>query len=158
MTYAKTTLIALVLACSGGLYAAPALAVEGACPEWKAKRDVLAAKAKLRRAENDLRKARRVLAATRTYSARFGTSVGRWTRLSRRVGWPWSQLDTLMFVIDRESNGDPNVANYQGSGATGLLQLMPIHWAGKFDPRDPRKNLAYGYKLYRSSGWTPWGF
>lgn len=33
---------------------------------------------------------------------------------------------------------------------------MSIHWAGKFDPMDPRKNLSYGLKLWRGSAWAPW--
>ena len=64
----------------------------------------------------------------------------------------------LMFIINRESGGDPAIRNYQGSGATGLLQLMPLHWQGKFDPCNPRANLKYGAKLYRGSQWQPWGF
>jgi soluble lytic murein transglycosylase-like protein len=59
-----------------------------------------------------------------------------------------------MYVIDRESGGDPNAQN--PSSASGLLQLMSIHWSGRFDPFKPKANLSYGYKLYRGSGWAPW--
>jgi hypothetical protein len=82
--------------------------------------------------------------------------VGRWVRLGHRVGWSWLQFPTLFYVIDRESGGDPDVYNYQGSGCAGLLQLAPVHYLGRFDPTIPRANLAYGFKLWRGSGWAPW--
>jgi soluble lytic murein transglycosylase-like protein len=59
-----------------------------------------------------------------------------------------------MFVIDRESGGDPHAQN--PSSASGLLQLMSIHWAHRFDPTNPYKNLEYGLKLWRRSSWAPW--
>jgi hypothetical protein len=60
-----------------------------------------------------------------------------------------------MYVIDRESGGDP-LAKNPASSASGLTQLMSIHWAGRFSPFDPRANLAYALRLYRGSGWSPW--
>lgn len=60
-----------------------------------------------------------------------------------------------MYVIERESGGDPHAAN-PASSASGLLQLMSIHWAGRGDPFDPRFNLSYGLRLWRGSGWSPW--
>lgn len=158
MFYAKALVIAAVIIGSFLLVADAVLAAETtAFPVWKAERAVKAARNDLRRAEQRLAEAKKVLTATRTYTALHGPAVGRWVRCSRRVGWQWSSIPTLMYVIDRESNGDPAVQNYMGSGATGLLQLMPVHWQGRFDPRDPRANLSYGYKLYRGSGWSPWG-
>ena len=144
----------LLLLTGTGAAAAPCLGAD-ACPAWRAERDVKEAKRALVRAEKRLAEAKRVLSATRSYSGAYGTSVGRWTRLSRRVGWPWAQFPTLMLVIDRESGGHADAKN-PASSASGLLQLMSIHWAGKFDPMDPQKNLAYGLKLWRGSGWTPW--
>ena len=128
------------------LTAAPALASQS-CSVEQARRDVRAAKARLAEAE-------RVLTATCHYAQSYGPSVGRWVRLGRRVGWGWGQFPTLMFVIDRESGGDPHAQN--PSSASGLLQLMSIHWAGKFNPMDPEKNLTYGLKLWRGSAWQPW--
>jgi hypothetical protein len=64
-------------------------------------------------------------------------------------------MGTLCLVIDRESGGDPSAAN-PASSASGLLQLMSVHWAGKFSPFVARPNLAYGLKLWRGSGWSPW--
>ena len=136
------------------LFPASALA-DAACPVWQAQRDVEAAKRAVSRAEHKLSEARRVLAATKTFSATYGTAVGRWTRLSRRVGWSWPSLPTLMHVIDRESGGHEDAKN-PVSSASGLLQLMSIHWAGRGNPFDPHWNLSYGLKLYRGSGWSPW--
>ena len=136
------------------LFPSSSLAAD-ACPTWRAERDVRDAKRAVNRAERRLAEAKRVLAATKTYSGTYGSSVGRWTRLSRRTGWAWTCLPTLMLIIDRESGGDPNADN-PVSSASGLLQLMSIHWAGKFDPYDPQRNLAYGLKLWRGSGWAPW--
>lgn len=144
----KIAVLVLVGACLLAVAGAPALASEpGACSVKQARRDVA-------RAQHKLDEARRVLAATRHYSAAYGTSVGRWVRLSRRVGWTWGQFPTLMLVIDRESGGDPHAQN--PSSASGLLQLMSIHYAGRFNPLDPKRNLAYGLRLWHGSAWQAW--
>ena len=147
MNAARISILVLV---AGGLLllVTPALArVEGATSIRQAHRTT-------RHAYKTYREALRVEQGTRLYTGRYGANVGRWTRLARRVGWPWGCLPNLMYIIDRESGGSPTARN--PSSASGLLQLMSIHWAGKFDPFNPRKNLAYGLKLYRSSGWQPW--
>lgn len=144
----------LVLACL--LLLPPPADASDACPTWQAARDLKAARVAHAKAEKRLAEAKRVLSATKSYSATYGSSVGRWTRLARRTGWPWPQFPTLMYVIERESGGNPSVFNYQGSGAAGLLQLAPCHYSGRFDPTDPRANLSYGLKLFRGSGWSPW--
>lgn len=36
------------------------------------------------------------------------------------------------------------------------MQLLAIHWRGRFDPFDARANIAYAYRLWQSSGWSPW--
>jgi hypothetical protein len=61
-----------------------------------------------------------------------------------------------MYVIDRESGGNPSVFNYEGSGCAGLLQLAPCHYSGRFDPTNAKRNLSYGLRLWRGSGWAPW--
>ena len=38
--------------------------------------------------------------------------------------YPWS-VDEALYVISKESNFDPNVWNFEGSGACGLFQLLP---------------------------------
>jgi hypothetical protein len=131
------------------LAAAPALASD-ACSVKQAKRDVA-------RAQHRLTEAKRVLAATRHYSADYGPKVGQWTRLSRRVGWGWGQLSTLMFVIDRESGGSAHAAN-PASSARGLTQQMSIWWNGKwhYDPFNPRLNLYYAHRIWHMEGFAPW--
>lgn len=151
MRYATTSLLSALLLL---LFAAPALGAD-ACPAWQAERDVRAARQALERAEKRLAEAKRVLSATRTYNAQYGTSVGRWVRLSRRVGWPWSQMPTLMYVVDRESGGNPYAKN-PVSTASGLMQFLSFWWYGKWDPFDPRQNLAHGWRAVRDGGWSPW--
>jgi hypothetical protein len=60
-----------------------------------------------------------------------------------------------MYVIDRESGGDPCAKN-PTSTASGLLQLLAFHWEGDFDPFYAPANLRYGVKLWRGAGWQPW--
>jgi soluble lytic murein transglycosylase-like protein len=54
------------------------------------------------------------------------------------------------------------VPNSEGSGAAGLLQLMPGWYNGSyydfpdFNPYDAYLNLYYGRKGWEESGWTPW--
>lgn len=117
----------------------------------------------VREAKATLQDAQRVLSATKHYTSAYGTGVGRWVWLALDVGWPSSSLPTLFYVIDRESGGSPTIMNTQGSGAAGLLQLMPGWYAGdyygnmpNFDPLKPRLNLKYGLVGYRADGWVPW--
>jgi hypothetical protein len=110
---------------------------------------VRAAERDVARAKAALRESRTVANATRTYSAQYGSVVGRWVWLASDVGWPNSQWPTLFYVIHRESGGYPGIMNSQGSGAAGLLQLMPGWYCGDyysfpdFNPRNPRLNLYY---------------
>ena len=77
-------------------------------------------------------------------------SGAKWLPLAAWVGWPRSTWHTLAALIWNESSGIPWEPNQQGSGCTGLLQLAPCWWAGKFDPRDPEANLREGLKIWRS--------
>ena len=74
----------------------------------------------------------------------------KWLKLAAYVGWPLSTWHTLAALIWNESSGIPWEPNQQGSGCTGLLQLAPCWWAGKFDPRDPEANLREGLRIWRS--------
>lgn len=120
------------------------------------------AAAHVRKAKAELRDAQRVLVATRRYDAAYGAAVGRWVWLADDVGWPSWSWPRLFMIIDRESGGFPGIMNSQGSGAAGLLQLMPGWYCGDyynfptFNPRDPRKNLYYGHRGWLVSGWAPW--
>jgi|SRR5665647_179641 len=127
----------------------------GPCSAKQAHRAAHAAHRAYVRAASRYREAKRVLSATRTYGRSYGASTARWVRLARKCGWPWGQIPTLMCVVNRESRGNPRAVN-PASGAAGLLQEMPFHWSGKFNPLNPRLNLSYGRKLWRGAGWAPW--
>jgi hypothetical protein len=153
-----TLTIILALLLTGVVFAAgpvPAMAADGACSVRQAHAATHSAERALARAKARLREARHVESSTRTYGLRYGNGVGRWTRLARRTGWQWAQLPTLMFVISRESGGDPCAKN-PSSTASGLLQLLAFHWSGKFNPFIPSLNLKCGLRLYKESGWLPW--
>ena len=150
----------------------PAQAYEGVSVKH-ARQHVRTAQRDVARAQARLREARTVLDATRHYSAYDYSSfagryvdpvlVGRWVWLANDVGWPQSQWTTLFCVIARESSGNAGQMNTTGSGAAGLLQLMPGWYAGTyygsmpdFNPRNPRLNLKYGLWGWRVDGWRPW--
>ena len=83
-----------------------------------------------------------------------GAACPQWWETAQAAGWPASAMDKLDFVMKRESGCNPHAHN--ASGASGLVQLMPMHWRGKFDPYDPFMNLHKGYELWTTSGWAPW--
>jgi muramidase (phage lysozyme) len=57
-------------------------------------------------------------------------------------------------VASCESHLDPNAHN--ASGASGLFQLMPTWWAGRYDPYNPVVNTRLAHNLYLASGWSNW--
>jgi len=133
MHHGQLAIIAASLLLGGCLLAAGAPATAqasepGACSVTKAHRAVHAAHRAYVRAASRYREAQRVLRATRAATSAFGSSVGRWVRSARRAGYAWWEMPILMRVIDRESGGDPSVPNAGGSGALGLIQIMP-EWA-----------------------------
>src|SRR5262245_214164 len=76
-----------------------------------------------------------------------------WYGLALEAGWQpddWATLDRIMFC---ESRCDPGAHNR--SGASGLLQIMPMHWHGR-DPYDPLTNLYIGLEVKRAQGWRAW--
>lgn len=84
-----------------------------------------------------------------------GSSSGtRWLPLARYVGWPSVTHSQLAAIIMRESSGRARA--YNPSGATGLLQIMPMHVGCPSRLFDAEYNLTVGLRLYRSSGWQPW--
>ena len=147
-------LAALTLTTIATTVPAGATTYESACPPTEAHARVDKAVRALHRAEARLAEARRVLTATRTYSGQYGESVGRWVWLSRRVGWPWAQMPTLMMVVDRESGGDP--AAWSGYYA-GLLQFGEPWYLNKWDPFSPQQNLLHGRQAWQKVQWQPWG-
>lgn len=72
-----------------------------------------------------------------------------------RYVFPAVTESAAVSVASCESHLSPSA--YNPSGAAGLFQLMPIWYAGKFDPFNALANTRAAYGL--SSGgynWTPW--
>ena len=114
-----------------------------------------AARAAAKREAAREREARRVRKATARYSELYGSSVGRWVRLARKVGWSWAEMPTLMRIVYGESRGYPGATNGQ---YRGLMQHGSYWYASywHFDPYAPRQSLKYGLKLKRLCGWHSW--
>ena len=77
-----------------------------------------------------------------------------WADLAFAVGWDaaeWPTIDRVMFC---ESRCDPDAHN--PSGATGLMQVMPMHAHGR-DLYDPATNLAVALEVRRAQGWRASG-
>lgn len=85
------------------------------------------------------------------YDGRCGPypdAVTRWWGEVTKYDWDWC---TALYVIFAESGG-LNVYNYQGSGACGVMQLLPCMY-----PDDGAANIEYGYwHKYVPAGWAPW--
>ena len=134
------------------LLAAPSFAgasSDGALSVKQAHRAYLKAKA-------SADEAKRVWTETATYSRIYGAKVGRWLALSRRAGFTWGDVPHLMYVVRRESGGDPHAKN-PASTASGLMQFLAFWWEGKWDPFDAYQNLRHGaLAVHGSAGWQPW--
>ena len=72
-----------------------------------------------------------------------------------RATWPDHAEDRAVAIATCESGLAPNAKN-RTSSASGVFQLMAAHWRGRFDPFNARANIAYAYRLWQSSGWSPW--
>jgi len=59
---------------------------------------------------------------------------------------PQEMLAVIGAIMDIESEGNPNAVNSQ-SGATGLMQIMPMHFEEGQDPKDPRWNIDKGVEI-----------
>lgn len=76
-----------------------------------------------------------------------------WHALALSAGWRAEQWQTLDDIMHCESRCDPSAHNR--SGASGLLQIMPMHWHGR-NPYDPAINLMIGHEVYGAQGWRAW--
>lgn len=78
----------------------------------------------------------------------YSANVTRWWPVITQ--YPWDAC-TVVYIISRESGG-LNVYNFEGSGACGVMQLLPCRY-----PSDGAANIAYGYyHKYLLAGWSPW--
>ena len=82
------------------------------------------------------------------------SSSGGWSDELRAVGFPESAIPHMLYIIDRESGGDPNAIN-ASSGACGLTQLYPCYGGSAW--LDPMTNLRLAFQKYQASGFSPWG-
>lgn len=71
-----------------------------------------------------------------------------------RYVFPDSTEDAAIRVAGCETGWTFWPRAHNPSGASGLFQLMPFHWVGKFDPFDPWLNSRYALRL--SDGGTNW--
>ena len=75
--------------------------------------------------------------------------------LLARAGWTGEDNRTAWAIVMRESNGRPDV------GTGGLFQLKASVWAGTdiwpSNINDATQNAAAAHKLWKRSGWRPWG-
>jgi soluble lytic murein transglycosylase-like protein len=83
----------------------------------------------------------------------LGTGAARWWPLAHYVGWPTSARSAFVYIVNRESQGQPHVAN--PSGCYGLLQIAPFWWSGKPRVRGrrwmfwPLNQLRLGLHIWR---------
>lgn len=86
-------------------------------------------------------------------SRSYSPDVERWRPLVSRYFRP-EDVDKALYVISGESGGDPTIRNREGSGATGLFQIMPFHGV---KATDPEESVKWAAKQVSSHGWTDWG-
>jgi len=83
---------------------------------------------------------------------------GEWRNLALSVGFTADQWPTVNRLMWRESNCNPSA--YNRSGASGLMQVMPM-WAddcngNRHDLFDPTFNLSCAFHVFNVQGWTAW--
>lgn len=76
-----------------------------------------------------------------------------WEQTALDAGWTAAQWPTVDRVMWCESRCNAGARNH--SGASGLMQIMPMHWHGG-DPLDPATNLTMALDVYASQGWRAW--
>ena len=159
MNYAKLSFAIAALLLLGALLPAAVLAGPAPCTGptsvKQAHRALHVAHRAVVRAKAAEREARDVLRATRTYSAAYGSNVGRWIRLARRAGWGWGEMGELCYILNRESGGNP-LAKNPVSSASGLMQFLSSWWSGRWNPFDPYQSLRHAYLAWTQVGFAPW--
>jgi len=91
-------------------------------------------------------------AAPSTPATTTTTSSGGWADELRAAGFPESAIPHMLYIIQRESGGNPSAIN-PSSQACGLTQIYP-YVPGCLDPMT---NLRLAFQKYQASGFAPWG-
>jgi hypothetical protein len=101
----------------------------------------------------------------------YATAPAQFAALAINLGWPVSEYNQLIKVIERESNGVPLAHNEDdpNSGSYGLMQINGFWCRGEnsFLQKaglltscemllDPQINLRAGLIIFNRSGWSPW--
>lgn len=92
----------------------------------------------------------------------FVPAVETWRPLVMEF-FPADAVEQALEVMWCESRGDPGAIHAE-SGATGLFQHLPEHWADRSaeagfagaDIADPETNIAVAGWLLRRDGWSHW--
>ena len=90
---------------------------------------------------------------TTVLEAPYGSRCGEWYSTALAAGWAPDEWPTVDRVMWCESRCNP--AAYNRSGASGLMQVMPMHWRGR-DPFDPATNLTMALEVHNRQGWRAW--
>lgn len=70
--------------------------------------------------------------------------------------WAGTGSGARMVEIARcESGLNPRAKNPR-STASGLFQILRMHWGGKYDPFNPHANIEGAWRLWSQSGTRPW--
>ncbi len=77
--------------------------------------------------------------------------------------YDWN-ASTAMAICDMESGGSVTIVNNNPSSGDFSVGLMQINLYGEMkksrpseeDLKDPKKNIAFAYELYKKEGFHPW--
>jgi len=101
----------------------------------------------------------------------YATPAAQFAALAINLGWPVSEYNQLVKIIDRESGGNPSAHNSSdpNGGSFGLMQINGFWCKGKSSYLqtngilssckmllDPQVNLRAGLVIWNRSGWNPW--
>jgi hypothetical protein len=102
----------------------------------------------------------------------YASPAAQFAALAVNLGWPVSEYNQLVKIIDRESGGNPSAHNLSdpNGGSFGLMQINGFWCKGKSSYLqtngiltsckmllDPQVNLRAGLVIWNRSGWNPWG-
>jgi len=101
----------------------------------------------------------------------YATAAEQFAQLSVNLGWPVEQYNKIVYVIERESLGNPSVINSNDpmTGSYGLFQINGFWCKGSnsflqqaglltscTDLLHPETNIKAALIIWTRSGWSPW--